>query len=257
MTTVVIPTVTNRGRFAFWWRCSAWKNGTPRDLDNRTPLWAVRPSCRSLSDPSSSCNFHCSLFIHSCAYLSHISHSDSNIPRCPWPPSSPALFWLQLFLPPSSPLLWKTPLYWGSNSSQFVPHKPVFSFTRWMFLLCADWTSHVWSHLPAGFRWILCGGSAPHIASCPLIPEKESFIEISGHMSGVFAPQFNVIFRPFTKYKDIVLNLLTLAQFTEYNRCNRFIRLEWKFLASLRSLWTVSSRITLNFAHLLVFLGSA
>lgn len=87
-----------------------------------------------------------------------------------------------------------------------MPHKPVFSFTRWMFLQCADWTSHVWSLLPAGFRWILCGGNAPHIA-CSLTPEKEGFIEISAHMSGVFAPQSNMVFRPFTKYKNIVLLL--------------------------------------------------
>lgn len=255
MTTVVIPTVASRGsRFALGLssgKDSGWENVTPCDLDYRTPFWALRPSC-SLSVPSSSNNLFCFLLIHSRAYLSHISHSDSNIPRFPWPPSSPPLFWLQLFLPPSSPPLWKTPLYWGSNSSQFVPHKPVFSFTRWMFLLCADWTSHVWSHLPAGFRWILHGGNASHIASCPLTPEKEGFIEISGHMSGVFAPQSNVIFRPFTKYKNIVLNFLTLAQFTEYNGCNfnRFIRLECKFLASLQSLWTLS----INF---IVFIGSA
>lgn len=37
------------------------------------------------------------------------------------------------------------------------------------------------------------GKNGPHIAR-PLTPEKEGFIDISGHVSGVFTPQSNVIF---------------------------------------------------------------
>lgn len=39
-----------------------------------------------------------------------------------------------------------------------------FFFSGWMLLLCTNWTSGVWSHLPEGLRWILCGRNAPHIA---------------------------------------------------------------------------------------------
>lgn len=233
MTTVVIPTVASRwSRFALG--LSSGKDSLAERTWHHVTLITELPF--ELSDhlvvPSQS-HLHLTTFTAPSSstlvpiFLTFLIQIPTSLVSRD-PPSSPALFWLQLFLPPSSPPLWKTPLYWGSNSSQFVPHKPVFSFTRWMFLLCADWTSHVWSHLPAGFRWILHGGNASHIASCPLTPEKEGFIEISGHMSGVFAPQSNVIYRPFTKYKNIVVYFLTLAQFTEYNGCNfnRFIRLE-------------------------------
>lgn len=49
-----------------------------------------------------------------------------------------------------------------------------------------------------------CVVKMPH-TSHVLTPEKEGFIDISGRVSGVLTPQSKVIFRPFIKYKNIVL----------------------------------------------------
>lgn len=52
-------------------------------------------------------------------------------------------------------------------------------FSAWMLLLCTNWTSGVWSHLPEGLRWILCGRNAPHIAFIHT-PEEDRALLSSG-----------------------------------------------------------------------------
>lgn len=138
--TLVIPTVASRGsRLALGWRYPA--------VALITKVLFERSDHRAIFI----LQLPCSLLILFCAGLSRILFQIPTFllfPRQPSPGSNSSS------LPPSSPPLWKTPLYWGSNSSICASQTCIF-FTRWMFLLCAYWRSRVWSLWPAGFRWIL------------------------------------------------------------------------------------------------------